>query len=212
MMTTQIINHIKAKDFPSFEKEWRVLKHNLSEVDKQNLLIEILSYHYTEKVFEFYIKVFNKIIDSKVSLDFNIEHWAPTFLSLVAYQSSRQLFDYFVGKGASLNFIGDIYAFESEETIKNEVGDNLNLRYWTCLDFVGIVLADALTVDYNFHVPEVTEYDTHWSDCNDKDEITIRKKDYYYLIHQSQYLHNLIHTDRLIDHIKSLGGKTYQQL
>jgi len=212
MMADQIINAIEIKDFSDFEKVWKTLGNGLTEIEKQNILTEIVEYHYSDKSFNFFIKVFNKIIDSKVSLDFNIAHWAPTFLSLVVMKASKKLFDYFLRKGANINFIGDSYAFETEETIQQEIEKFGMKRYSTCLDFAELKLSDDLTVRYNYAVPEVKEYFASWQEIDDKEEITIPKRDYYYLVEQSQYLHDLIHTDRLVDHIKSLGGKTYVQL
>ncbi len=212
MTTNQLIRSIEAKNFSDFEKVWTDLCNNLSETNKQNILTEIIDYYYSDKDFSFYVKVFDKIIDSKVSLDFNIDHWAPTFLSLVVMKASRQLFDYFLRKGANINFIGDSYAFEPEEIIKHETEEIDIERYATCLDFAEFKLADDLTVHYNYSVPDTTDQIKSWQHIDDEEEITIKKQDYYYLVEQSQYLHNLIHTDRLVDHIKSLGGKTYKQL
>ena len=212
MTTDQIIKAIETKDFSDFEKVWIDLRNSLTEMDKQKVLTEIIDYHYSDNNFSFYVKVFDKIVDSKVSLDFNIDHWAPTFLSLVVMKASRQLFDYFLRKGANINFIGDSYAFETAETIKQETEELGIARYSTCLDFAELKLADDLTVHYNYSVPDTKEYFTSWQDFDDKEEITITKRDYYYLVEQSQYLHDLIHTDKLVDHIKSLGGKTYKQM
>ncbi len=212
MATNQLIKAIETKNFSDFEKNWTELHNCLNEADKQGLLTEILNSHYSDKDFSFYIKIFDKIIDSKVSLDFNVDHWAPTFLSLAVMKASRQLFDYFLRKGADINFIGDRYAFETEETIKREIDELEQERYSTCLDFAELKLADSLTVDYNYTVPDTKEYITSWQDIDGKEEITINNQEYYYLVEQSQYLHDLIHTDRLVDHIKSLGGKTYEQL
>jgi len=211
-MTNKIIKSVETKDIIDFEKVWTDLRNSLTEMDKQNLLTEIIDYHYSDKDFGFYVKVFDKITDSKVSLDFNIDHWAPTFLSLVVMKTSRQLFDYFLRKGASVNFVGDSYAFETAETIKQETEELGIERYSTCLDFAELKLADDLTVHYNYSVPDIIDSKTSWQDIDDKEEITIKKQDYFYLVEQSQYLHDLIHTDRLVDHIKSLGGKTYKQL
>lgn len=212
MTARQILKHIEKNDFDAFQSDWLNLKETLTEKEKQKLLTEILDDHYSEKNFSFFIKVFDKIIDTKISLDFSIDHWAPTLLSLVAHKASRQLFDYFLRKGATLNFIGDRYAFETEETIKREVGADLTYRFSTCLDYALLKLGDTLTVYYSYSVPETKEYVTSWQDINENEEITIKKQDYYYLIEQSQYLHDLIHTDRLVDHIKLLGGKTYVQM
>lgn len=211
-MKNKILQTINTNDILDFEKVWNGIKNDLNEKDKQELLTEILDNYYSEKKFNFFIKVFDIIIDSKVSLDFNIEHWAPTFLSLVVHKSSQQLFDYFLKKGANLNFIGDSYAFETEDTIKHEAIALKTERYATCLDFAENKLADLLTVDYNYSVPDTDEKNIHWSNIDDQEKITIRKRDFYYLVEQSQYLHDLIHTDRLVDYIKSIGGKRYEEL
>lgn len=211
-MINQIINSINSNDISAFEKVWNVMKIDICEKDKQELLTQILDIYYSEKKFNFFIKVFDKIIDSKVSLDFNIEHWAPTFLSLAVHKSSQQLFDYFLRKGANVNFISDSYAYETEEIIKSETIAFENERYSTCLDFAELKLADMLTVDYNYSVLDADEAINHWSDMDSKEEITIRKRDFYYLVEQSQYLKDLIHSVRLVDYIKSIGGKKYEEL
>ena len=151
METMHILRIIAEKDFPVFLSEWKSIKDQLTEKEKQKLIFEILEDQYSDDSFGFYVKVLDKIIESKVSLDFNIDNWAPTLLSLTVHLVSRQLFDYFLQKGASLNYIGDYYAFESDETIQREVGDSLSMRYETCLDFAENKLADALTTDYNYH-------------------------------------------------------------
>ena len=212
MTTNQILKTLETKDIADFEKVWNELNNNFTEKDKQNLLTEIVDYHYSDKYFSFYVKVFDKILYSKVSLDFNINNWAPTFLSLVIMKASPSLFDYFLRKAANINFIGDKYAFETEEIIKQETEEMGMQRYATCLDFAEQKLADKLTVDYNYAVPELSEQTISWRDINPTEEITIKKQEYYNLVEQSHYLHDLIQTEKLVDHIKSLGGKTYKQL
>ena len=212
MTTNKIIKSVETKDIIDFEKVWTDLRNSLTETDKQKLMTEIIDYHYSDKDFGFYVKVFDKITDSKVSLDFNIDHRAPTFLSLFVMKASRQLFDYFLRKGANINFVGDSYAFETAETIKQETEELGIERYSTCLDFAELKLADDLNVHYSYYVPDIIDSKTSWQGIDDKEEITIKKQDYFYLVEQSQYLHDLIHTNRLVDHIKSLGGKTYKQL
>jgi hypothetical protein len=212
MLVDQIIKSIETKDILAFEKTWNNLKNNMRETEKQDLLVEIIQNHYRERDFGYFIKVLDKIVDSKVSLDFNIDHWAPTFLSLTITKSSLQLFNYFIRKGAKINFIGDRYAFSSADIVKYETEELGNIRYSTCLDFAELKLSDDFTVHYNYAVPETNEHFKSWQDFDLKEEITISKRNYFYLIEQSQYLHDLIHTQRLINHIKSLGGKTYDQL
>ncbi len=194
MTKSQIINVIETKDILYFETIWTEIKSELNEIQKQDLLSEIVENNYSDKHFGHYIKIFDQIIESKVSLNFNIDHYAPTLLSLVVYVPSRLLFDYFLKKGANINFIGDNYAFE------NEVEEGKADRYSTCLDFAELKLSDTLTVDYNYSVPKTKEYVTSWQDIREEEEITVKKQEYYYLIEQAQYLNDLIKTDRLVDH------------
>lgn len=211
-MNSEIIKAIESVNFAEFEKHWKCFGSHFSEKEKQELLTELLDNYYSEDKFSFFVKVFNKIIDSrKISLNFNIEHWAPTFLSLVVNKCSKQLFIYFCDKGADINFIGDYYAFETEETIEQEL-KNSETRYVTCLDFAHLKLSDLLTVDYNYSAPNKDKNINHWSDIDENEMITISKQEFYYLIEQSQYLHDIIHLSRLIDYIKTVGGKTYEDL
>ncbi|MBK7147597.1 MAG: hypothetical protein IPH78_01945 [Bacteroidetes bacterium] len=212
MKTNPLIKAIETKNFSDFEKAWTKLHNRLTETDKQHLLTEIIDYHYTDKEFHFYVNVFDKIIDSKVSLDFNIDLPAPTLLSLVVLKGSRKLFDYFLRKGANLNFIGDTYAFMPEESTQPDIEEPDTERYSTCLDFAEHRLADDLVVNYRSLVIDIKEYITNWQGIDDKEEITVKKRDYYCLLEQSEYLRDLIRYGRLVEHIKSLGGKTYSQL
>lgn len=212
MQAKQIIAQIEQKDLASFEKNWTKVKDKLSLKEKQGLLTEIIEHQYSDYIFSFYVKVFDKIIDSKVSLDFNIDHWAPTFLSLAIDKSSRKLFDYLLRKGAGLNFIGDCNAFKAGTTIKEEAGKQFTPRFFTCLDFAKLKLADSFTVHYNYSVPLAPGLKTTWKDLDEHEEITIKKRNYYNLVEQSQYLHDQVHTGRLVEYIKSLGGKTFEEL
>ena len=207
-----LIDTIEAFDFAGFEKLWPKLKRKLSGTDKQKLLTTILDEYYSHSRFSQFKRVFDLIIDSKVNLNFNIDHWAPTFLSLVVLKSpSFELFEYFVRKGASINFIGDTMAFETEEAIEDEEEYLLYGRYLTCLDFAEIKLNDLLTTDYNFGPPKYGLIDD-LRRIDDDVEITIPKWEYLYLLEQSQYLFDLVKTDKLTDHLKSIGGKTYEAL
>ena len=210
MANDNLLVAIENLDFKAFSINWNTIKNKLTEQEKQFLLTEIVFYHYSDKYFSFFKKVLDIIIDTKVSLNFNTDLWSPTFLSLAIDKASRKLFDYLLYKGASINFVGDSFAFDNPDSSMLEM-DELN-QFATCLDFAELKLADALTTDYNYSVPEEEENNVSWPDIDDKEEIIIRKQDYYYLLEQAQYLKALIHTDRLIGHIKSLGGKTYQPL
>lgn len=210
---TNLIEHIEQKDYEKFLLKWNELKSDLSEIDKQNLLVEILADYYNRDYFSFYKKVFDEIIGSKLNLNFNIDHWAPTFLSLAVLVSPTfDLFDYFVRKGAFINFIGDCYAFEYEETIKQEVEEMELERYSTCLDFINLKLADLFVVNYNFSPPSQENLKKSFSEKEKMKKIIIGTDEYHDLLEQSEYLWDLIYTDNLKDHIVSSGGKTYEEL
>jgi hypothetical protein len=206
----KLLRTIKSKDLENFFVEWTILKNQLTENEKQDLLVNALDY-YEDDEFPFFKNILDKIFESKVSLNFSIKYWTPTFLSVAINHTSRQLFDYFLRNGAKLNFIGDKYKGESDDTIKHEVEDD-NQRYYTCLDFAQLKLDDMLTCDYDINKDAwnmVKNFDPNEeADGN----ITIRKIEYLQLLEQSEYLHDLIKLDRLVDHIKSLGGKEYSEL
>jgi len=204
-----IIDFIEKRDINGMQTKWHLLKDTLSEMKKQRLLVEIVEYYYDKKDFSFFEIVFDEIIDETVSLNFNIEHKATSLLSLTVYSRSRQLFDYFVKKGANINFLATSIAFEEETQIEEE---SLNGHFESCLDFAELELADMLTIHYLYEVPERKDKDKRWNDFDKKDKITISKREYYYLIAQAEYLKELIELDHFVDHIKSLGGKTYPQL
>lgn len=205
--TFQLLSHLADRNFDSFIDEWSEIKSNLTEADRQELLKDIMEIYYYDEYSSFYIKVFNEILEQKTTLDFNIDHWAPTFLSLVVDNVSFTMFEYFVKNGANINFIGDTNFIAQEEL---EDGDESNFN--TCLDFANIKYADMLYVDYNFRVPFHEEDEQFGPLYNPKEEITITKEFYFNLVNQAQYLQNLVFLDKLIGHLKSSGGKTYEEL
>ena len=212
-MLKQLNEILEKKRFDDFFSSLPKIVSELTEKERQELLVDIFDFHYDRRQFSKFKKAFNLIIGSKLNLNFNIDHWAPTFLSLVILRApSKELFDYFIKKGANINFIGDCYAFETEETINHETKELEIERYSTCLDFAQLKLDDMLVIDYNYDVPEKI-IDGNWRELTEDDgEITISKNEYLYLYEQSEYLFDLINTDKLLVHIKNSGGKTYEEL
>lgn len=210
-MLKQLNEILETKRFDDFFSSLPKIVAELTEKERQDLLVDIIDFHYDRKQFPKFKKAFDLIIGSKLNLDFNIDHWAPTFLSLVILRApSIQLFEYFLKKGANINFIGDTLAFEEGESLEYEKKHLLFGQYQTCLDFAQIKLDDLLTTDYNYDVPD-KKIEGHHADIEDG-EITISKMEYLYLHEQSEYLFDLINTDKLLDHIKNSGGKTYEEL
>ncbi len=211
METAKIIGQIEKLDFIEFQKEWNLIKSQSTENERQLLLVEILENHYHKANFSFFVKVFDEILKLKTSLDFNIDHWAPTLLSLAVHQSSKMTFQYFIKKGANINFIGDKFFNYTESEIENELESELNDRFETCLDFADTKYNDMFTCDYNFS-PPFFDIEERKHNENEKDEIVISKGHYFDLVEQSIYLQDLIHLDRVRDYIIGLGGKTYEEL
>jgi hypothetical protein len=208
MILDKLIQRIEERKIVEFKNEF--INSNLTELEKQELLTNIMDYHYTIDEYSFFNQILNIIIDSKVNLNFNIDHWAPTLLSLVIDKApSVQLFNYFIKKGAELNFIGDSFYNMSLEEIEFE--NKYSERYMTCLDFAHLKLNDLLTVDYNF-IPAKIPKNIDLRAIDNEEIITISKSEYFNLIEQSQYLNELINMDKIVDHIKSLNGKTYNEL
>ena len=61
------------------------------------------------------------------------------------------LLQYFIRKGANINFIGDKFINYSASEIENE--SEFNDRFETCLDFAHTKYNDMFTCDYNFSPP-----------------------------------------------------------
>lgn len=173
-------------------------------------MTEIIDDHYSDKDFSFFIRVFDKIVESKASLDFNIDHWAPTFLSLVAMKGSQQLLDHFLRKGAKINFIGDMLAHENEAVLGTNYPEIE--RYSTCLDFLQLKFSDALTVNYNYIATTHEENAISRQDVDSQELVSIKKREYCDLVEQLHYLRDLVRTASLIDYAKSVGGNTYAEL
>jgi hypothetical protein len=207
----ELLAHIDNLDLAAFSEEWEKNKNEFGEAERQELLKEIIAFHYDDKQFPFFQKILDLIIGEGLNLNFHIEHWAPSFLSLAVHVVSESLFDYLLSKNADINFIGDPYAFEDDEYIRTELKIE-DRRFATCLDFALLKLSEMMNSDYNYQRPDWTGIDTPWAEIDGSEEITIRKKYYAYILEQSQYLYELIHLNGLINHIRETGGKTYSEL
>jgi hypothetical protein len=206
-----LLEYISTRDLDGFIAGLDSIKNDLDDNQKQELLTQIIAFHYDEKDFDFFRKVMDAIIGDNLNLDFHIEHWAPSFLALAVHVVSQNLFDYLLSKGADINFIGDPYAFEDDEYVRSELKLE-DRRYATCLDFARIKLSEMLGNEYHYQRPDWTGIDLSWSDTEPKEEITISKRYYAYILEQAQYLYDLVHLNRLIEHIRKSGGKEYSEL
>ena len=206
-----LLELIDNKNLLGFTELWENQKNDFDEAERQEFLKEVIAFHYDEKQFPFFQKVLDMIMGDDPNLNFHIEHWAPTFLSLAVHVVSATLFDYLLSKGADINFIGDPYAFEDDEYIRTELKIE-DRRYATCLDFAILKFSEMMNSDYNYQRPDWTGIDAPWAEIEPAEEITVSKRYYTYIIEQSQYLYELIHLNRLVTHIREMGGETYQEL
>lgn len=188
-----LINSLNKYDFESFKTEY--LSQNLNEKLKQSLLVKIFESGYNHKQFSFYKKIFDLIIEGRLNVNFVSDDLIETpFLFLVAqYAPHIELFDYFIDKGAKLNF------YIQEE-------DFYELQ--TCLDFVNKYIEDAIIDDVEVYFYDVkTDYSTIHNN-----KVCVDKEDYEQLIKQSAHLFSLRKTVILRNHIIAIGGKRYQEL
>ena len=198
-------------DITAFTEEWERQEANYDESMKQEFIREIIAFHYDDKEFPFFQSVLDKIIGDGLNLNCHIEHWAPTFLCLSVHVVSRNLFDYMLSKGADINFVGDPYAFEDDEYLRNELKLE-DRRFTTCLDFGLLKQSEMMSADYHYQRPDWTGIEAPWAEIDPAEEITVSKRYYAYILEQSQYLFELIHLEKLIEHIRMKGGKSYAQL
>ena len=208
MNTTELLTAIENRNFIEFQECWHSKKNESTENERQLLITEILDDFYQKSDFSFFVKVFDEILKTKTSLDFAIDHWAPSFLSLAVHKCSKKLFMYFLSKGANINFIADSFLFldENEKDCEDEL-----LRYDTCLDFADLKLGDKLSVDYNFSAPDI-DIDELKQNESSKEIVSISKDHYFNLLEQSIYLQDIVHLDRVRDYMISSGAKTYEEL
>ena len=175
-----LLEHISNRDLNGFLVEFENIKNDLDEAQKQELLTQIIAFQYDDKDFDFFSKIMDVIIDGGISLDFNTEHWAPTFLSLAVHVVSKNLFDYLLSKGANINFIGDPYASEDDDYVRTELKLE-DRRFATCLDFAKLKLHDMMVADYHYQRPDWTGIEASWTEIDPSEEMTVSKRYWAYL-------------------------------
>ncbi|HAN77306.1 MAG TPA: hypothetical protein DCQ31_05790 [Bacteroidales bacterium] len=208
---TNFDEFIKKKDFAGFKVLWNQQKNEIPDIEKINFLAKIVQFNYSDEEFPFFSKVFKLIIDKKLNLNCSIDHPACSLLALSISVPSRILFHYFLKNGAKVNFVGDYYAFESEEFTKKEM-EHGEKRYFTCLDY-----AEGKLFDYYllFHYEKPNLKDFGITDCEsfDKNEmVTVSKFELCYIFEQANYLHDLMLAEELVSHLKSIGAKLYDEM
>ena len=205
-----LLEFISNHDINGFTEDWNNRKDQFTEDQRQELISQIIAFHFDEKEFSFFQKAIELIAENNLNLNFNIEHWAPSLLCLAVHVVSRNLFDFLLSKGADINYIIDKYAFEDEDYIKDvKIKDE---RYTTCLEFARMKLEGMLTSEYHYQQPDWTGIDVPWAEIESDEETTVSKRHYAYILEQAQYLHDLIHLNEMAEHIRKRGGKTVADL
>lgn len=212
MIPEQLSKLFYEKKFSEFTSALSEHLPKLTEKDKQELLVSMIEQFdvWDNRLFPKLIPAFDKIIDTKVNLNFNIDHWAPTFLSLVIHWlATKESFDYFVRKGADINFVGDDLAFATPKEIAEEEKFGFE-RYSTCLDFA-LLKRDDICLLHESYLPENLVEDS-WKSYDNYEKIAVGKADYVLLYDRAKTLNIFVGTDNLIDHIRRIGGKEYEEL
>lgn len=190
-----LIQSIKNKDITAFKVEFS--KQVLSQEDKQLLLIIIFDEYYDFKNYSFFKKVFDTILESKINLNFKIEnHWVDSLLSLIVLNAPHiQLLDYFIDKGAKLN-----YAPKPSDKY-----DEIQ----TCLDYAEMKFYDAISEnEFEFS----SDINPNLDLIHQEKTVCINKSDYLGLIERAKKLNDIYETYKLINHIIAIGGKRFSEL
>lgn len=187
-----------------------VVYDDFSEQDKQQLLYEIINQYYNHAGYEEFIKLFDSILRDSINLNFNINHRATTFLSLVIYRAPHlKLLNYFIKKGACVNFTGDTLAFVDEKDLEFAKMHLDGCRYQTCLDFAESELNDLISKDLHFEcsTPKLRLNIDDGSENMNK--LLINADEYAELQAQKLYLKRIILTKRIIDYLKCIGARNF---
>lgn len=127
--------YLKTRIYGQFTEELNTNIKTIKGNEKQQLLTDIIDYYYDKKQHSFIKKAFDLIIDSKLNLNFNIDHWAPTFLSLVVIGAPHiELFEYFIKKEPTLTLLetpGHFILRKTRKQKKNLRCSNNIKRVWT---------------------------------------------------------------------------------
>lgn len=207
--TYELYKCLEEGNYNRFLSSYWLKRPFLTESDKQRLLVKIIEGCYNDKDYKVYKHIFYPFIFDNVSFNFSVDDWVPNFLSLLIDKAPyKNLFHFFIRKGADINYVGDLFANDEDtyEELK-KTHDCPVLRYETCLDFVQKKLDYLMSEDCVYGAGETSNV---VRDENDKIiSATITFKD---VSEQDEYHSDLIKTIRLKDFIISLGGKTYEEL
>ena len=184
---------------------------DLSVEEKQVLLFEIMNRFYTHEHFKEFKEIFDKILKDPINLNFNVNHRAVTFLSLVICKAPYlKLVNYFIKKGACINFTGDVLAFVSKKHVEFAKMHLDGNRYQTCLDFAEAELDNLISKDISFNFKNPGPKFVCEDPVTNSSRMLIDTSEYAELYAQKQYLSRIILTRRICDYLKALGARNYR--
>ncbi len=209
-MISTLLDFLKLNRRDEFVEGLDMVFCDLSEKEKQELLFEIMNRFYRHYNYDEFITIFDKIQSTPINLNFNIKHRSVTFLSLVVCKAPHlKLVNYFIKKGACINFVGDTLAFVPKESLEfAEIHLDGN-RYQTCLDFADAELDNLISKDLSFDFKSIGPKFICEDPLSQRSRMLIDTNEYSELYAQKQYLRRIILTRRVIDYLKALGAKNY---
>lgn len=207
--TYELYKYLEEGNYNRFLSSYWLKRPFLTESDKQRLLVKIIEGCYNDKDYKVYKHIFYPFIYDNVSFNFSVDDYVPNFLSLLIDKAPyKNLFHFFIRKGADINYVGDLY--ENDEYTYEKLQESYEVpisRFETCLDFVQKKLDYLMSEDCVYGEGETSNV---VKDENDRIiSATFTFKD---VSEQDEYHSDLIKTIRLKDFIISLGGKTYEEL
>jgi len=207
----KFIEYIENKDYNGLKQHWLREKGNYTDCDKQKLLYNIFLSFYKDKEYAFFRKLLKLFTDDKVNLNFSTDDYYCTLLSLAISMPSKILFNLFLEHGAKINFVGDKFAFENEESIKKELESGTE-RYFTCMDFANEIWGDYFILFHHWR-PDIDKYSSEQSIAiDDKEMVTLPLRELVYYMEQANELHDIIITGEIIDELERNGAKRYDTM
>ena len=209
-MISTLLDFLNLNRRDEFVECLEMVYKDLSEEEKQVLLFEIMNRFYQHNLFDEFIQIFNMILREPINLNFNVNHRAVSFLSLVVCKAPYlKLVNYFIKKGACINFTGDVLAFVSKKNVEFAKMHLDGNRYQTCLDFAETELDNLISKDVSFNFKMSGPKFVCEDPTNESSRMLIDTSEYSELYAQKQYLCRIILTRRIIDYLKALGARNY---
>lgn len=132
---------------------------------------------------------------------------APSLTALAVEKASLTLLDFLICKGADINFVGDVLAYD-----KNPDYDlPPTFRFSTCLDYTNYILSEVLLQDLKNTTYKPGKF-KDWRSMDDNDHTLVSKKQYYLLLEALDNLEYIARVYSLGEYLKSIGAKRYSEM